>query len=116
MHNFKELIIWQKSMDLVTDVYKYSTSLPDDQKYGLTSQLLRSAVSIPSNIAEGSGRNSDKEFVRFLNISNGSCCELETQILIARNIQFLPEGIAKDLLNQLKEVQKMNHALRLKFE
>ncbi len=115
MHNFKELIIWQKSMDLVTDIYQVSFSMPQSQQYSLTDQIQRSAVSIPSNIAEGSGRGSNKEFVRFLNISNGSCCELETQLLIAQNLNFIEPNIITDLICRLNEIQKMNHALRAKF-
>ncbi len=115
MHNFKELIIWQKSMDLVTDIYQASFSMPQSQQYSLTDQIQRSAVSIPSNIAEGSGRGSNKEFVRFLNISNGSCCELETQLLIAQNLNFIEPNIITDLIGRLNESQKMNHALRAKF-
>ncbi len=115
MHNFKELIIWQKSMDLVTDVYKASFGIPKSQRYSLTDQIQRSAVSIPSNIAEGSGRGTDNEFVRFLNISNGSCCELETQLSIAENLNFLKKEITTEFIYRISEIQKMNHALRAKF-
>lgn len=115
MHNFKELIIWQKSMELVTDVYQASLAMPANQKYSLVDQIQRSAVSIPSNIAEGSGRGSNNEFVRFLNISNGSCCELETQLLIAQNLKFLSEETAGNIIERISEIQKMNYALRTKF-
>lgn len=115
MHNFKELIIWQKSMELVTEVYNVSLTMPVTQKYSLVDQIQRSAVSIPSNIAEGSGRGSNNEFVRFLNISNGSCCELETQLLIAQNLNFLSEEKTTHILERISEIQKMNYALRTKF-
>ncbi len=115
MHNFKELIIWQKSMELVTDVYQASFTMPKNQQFSLIDQIQRSAVSIPSNIAEGSGRGTDKEFVRFLNISNGSCCELETQLTIAKNLNFLNNQVTTEFINRISEIQKMNHALRVKF-
>ncbi len=114
-HNFKELIIWQKSMDLVTDIYQASFSMPLNQQYSLTDQIQRSAISVPSNIAEGSGRGSNKEFVRFLNISNGSCSELKTQLLIAKNLNFLKEKVTSELISRISEIQKMNYALRAKF-
>ncbi|WP_417611300.1 four helix bundle protein [Owenweeksia hongkongensis] len=98
MHNFKELKIWQKSMELVSDVYQASLNMPKSQQYSLVDQIQRSAVSIPSNIAEGSGRGTNNEFVRFLNISNGSCCELETQLLIAQNLNFLEKETAVNMI------------------
>jgi len=82
MHNFKDLKVWQKSMDLAIDIYKATSLFPRDEKFGLVSQIKRCSVSIPSNIAEGSGRGSDKEFNHFLNISQGSAFELETQLII----------------------------------
>jgi len=91
MHNFRELKIWQKSISLVTDVYGNTMSFPNSEKFGLTNQIRRSAVSVPSNIAEGCGRNSDKELVHFLGISNGSSFELETQLIIAQNLKFIKE-------------------------
>ncbi|MFC6996213.1 four helix bundle protein [Rufibacter roseus] len=81
MHNFKELKIWQEAMTLAKKVFELSASFPANEKYGLTSQINRSAVSVPSNIAEGAGRGSDKEFIQFLNIARGSAFELETQLL-----------------------------------
>ena len=89
MHNYKQLKIWNKSIDLVVDIYKATAEFPRDERFGLTSQTQRSAVSIPSNIAEGAGRNSGKEFVHFLAVSNGSSYELETQILVAERLNFI---------------------------
>ncbi len=116
MHNFKQLKIWQKAMQLVKELYIVKSSFPENQKFGLTSQIQRAAVSIPFNIAEGSGRRSNKEFIRFLNISNGSCCELETQILICEELGFLEKSVSSAILKQLIEIQKMNYTLRSKFQ
>jgi len=85
MHNFKDLRVWQKSIELTTDIYKLLASFPTDEKFGLISQLKRAAVSVPSNIAEGAGRNSNKEFNHFLSISLGSLFELKTQLIISKN-------------------------------
>jgi len=97
MHNFKELIIWQKSIELSKLVYQIALQLPEDEKYGLSSQIKRSAVSIASNIAEGAGRNSDKEFKQFLSISHGSCTELETQLILCNELKLIPQSIGFNL-------------------
>ena len=112
MNNYKELKIWQKSVDLTVKIYESTKDFPRDKIYGLTSPIRRSAVSIPSNIAEGAGRNSNKEFNNFLGISNGSSCELETQLIIANRVAFLDEDILEDLQKDLMEIQKMNWALQ----
>ena len=101
MHKYKELKVWQKSLDLVVDVYKATAEFPKDERFGLISQTERSAVSIPSNIAEGAGRNSDKEFVHFLAVSNGSSYELETQILVAERLNFISRDASENICNQL---------------
>lgn len=88
MRNFKKLEIWNKGIQIVKEIYKVSSSLPSDEKFGLKSQITRAAVSIPSNIAEGSGRNSEVEFKRFLEIALGSLFELETQLIIATELGF----------------------------
>jgi len=85
---YQQLIVWQKSMLLVSHIYELTQALPDDEKFGLTSQLRRAAVSVPSNIAEGSGRGSDKDFCRFLYQARGSLTEIETQLLIAQRLGF----------------------------
>lgn len=89
MHNLKELKIWNKAIDLSVDVYKATSGFPSDEKFNLTSQSRRSAVSIPSNIAEGAGRNSNKEFSNFLGIANGSSYELQTQLIISNKLNLL---------------------------
>ena len=107
MKDFKNLKVWQKGIKLVVDVYKTSKNFPREEVYGLTSQMRRSAISIPSNIAEGSGRSSDKELHRFLDISLGSSFELETQIIIARELEFLSREDFSDLTKKVQEEQKM---------
>jgi len=112
-HNFKELLVWKKSIDLVKSVYQLTTSLPSEEKFGLISQMNRSSVSIPSNIAEGSGRTSDKEFLHFLNIAISSSYELETQLIISNEIF----GLEIDyVLIQISEVQKMILGLKRNLE
>ena len=109
MHNFKELKIWTKALDLSMSVYKVTASFPKDDRFGLISQIKRSAVSIPSNIAEGAGRNSDKEFIYFLSVANGSAYEIQTQLLISNNLKFLKDNVLESMLNELDEIQKMNY-------
>ncbi|MEL7001101.1 MAG: four helix bundle protein [Bacteroidota bacterium] len=112
MHNLKELKIWNKAMRLTTEVYKVTANFPPDEKFGLTSQLRRSAASIASNIAEGAGRNSDKDFVRFLSMANGSSYELQTQLGIASNLDLVKDDIIAPLLSELTEIQKMNYTFQ----
>jgi len=107
MKDFKNLKVWQKGINLVVNIYKVSENFPKEEIYGLTSQVRRSAVSIPSNIAEGSGRNSDKDFNRFLDISLGSSFELETQIIIAHELNFLSDNEFDNLTEKVQEEQKM---------
>ena len=89
MSNFKELMVWQKAIDLVTEIYKITRAFPKEEVFGLVSQMQRAAVSIPSNIAEGHERNSEKEFAQFLCIARGSLAELETQIIIAEKLSYI---------------------------
>jgi len=112
MHNLKELKIWQKTIDLAVDVYKATASYPTDERFGLTSQIRRASVSISSNIAEGAGRNSKKEFCNFLGIANGSAYELQTQLVISNKLNLLQDDLLNDLLKQIEELQKMNYAFQ----
>lgn len=114
-HNVKELKIWQKAIDLTVDTYKATAHFPSEEKYGLTSQIRRSAVSIPSNIAEGAGRNTDKEFLHFLGISNGSSFELMTQLIVANRLELISDDQTNDLLNEIDEIQKMTRGLHSKM-
>ncbi len=112
MNKFENLNIWKKSMDLVGQVYELMAPLPEDEKYGLVSQIKRCSVSIPSNIAEGAGRNSQKEFVHFLSVSNGSTCELETQLLLTVKLGLLNKNRIDTLLRACKEIRNMNYSLQ----
>lgn len=103
-HNFRELKIWKESMNLTENVYKFTKSIHSDEKFGLISQINRSALSIPSNIAEGSGRTTGKEFNRFLDIALASSYELETQLILASRIFDLETEF---IISQLNEIQKM---------
>jgi four helix bundle protein len=107
MRNFRKLKIWQKGMDVVTDVCQLTGLLPQDEKYGLKTQLQRAAVSIPSNIAEGCSRNSEIDFKRFLQIAIGSTYELETQLTILENFKLVSEEKIVPILQLLSEEQKM---------
>jgi four helix bundle protein len=112
MKTFKDLIVWQKSVDLVIEVYEFSKQLPKHEQYGLISQMQRAAVSIPSNIAEGYKRNYSKEFIQFLAIANGSSGELETQLLIAKRCYSNLDCSRCESI--LLEVQKMLTRMILK--
>lgn len=115
MNNYKELKIWQKAMDLVEKVYAITSTFPNEEKYGLISQIQRSAISIPSNIAEGAGRNSNKEFKNFLGIANGSINELSTQLELSVRIGYVKKDELVDISNLIIEIQKMNFTLIKKF-
>ncbi|MCD6556267.1 MAG: four helix bundle protein [Chlorobi bacterium] len=111
MHNLKELSIWNKAIILTIEVYEAVSNFPIDERFGLTSQIKRSAVSIPSNIAEGAGRNNVKEFIHFLGISNGSSFELQTQIILANKLNLMNKETSNSILNKIDEVQKMTYGL-----
>lgn len=106
MHNFRQLDIWKESMLLVKQIYLQTDNFPDDEKYGLISQLKRCSVSIPSNIAEGSSRNSNKEFSYFLRVALGSSFELETQLILAGELGFISDYTLMELIQQIVLVQK----------
>jgi four helix bundle protein len=109
--NYRDLIAWQKGMDLVESIYRISARFPKEEMYGLTSQIRRAAVSIPSNIAEGQGRASDGELVRFLRFAYGSLCEVETQILIAQRLSYLDGDSVNRLIDQTAEVGRVLNGL-----
>jgi four helix bundle protein len=112
VHNLKELKIWNKAIDLSIEVYKATADFPADERFGLVSQSRRAAVSIPSNIAEGAGRNSPKEFTNFLGIANGSSYELQTQLVISNRLNLLNDEKLDSLLKQIDELQKMNYSFQ----
>ena len=105
MHNYKELKLWQKAMDLIRLIYEITRSFPQEEKFGLINQIRRASVSIASNIAEGAGRNSDKEFIHFISIATGSCYETETQLIIADRLNYTKENETNFSL--INEIQKM---------
>lgn len=107
MHNFEKLLFWQKSIELAKEVYIVCAELPGDEKFGLVSQIKRSAVSIPSNIAEGAGRNNDREFYHFLGIANASSFELQTQLILTRELNLLNAEKVNSLISSLNEIQRM---------
>ncbi|MFV8361297.1 four helix bundle protein [Flavobacterium sp. LS1P3] len=112
MHRFKVLEIWKKSRFFCSEIYKVTLSFPNDEKFGLTNQLRRASVSIPSNIAEGSSRQSNKDFARFLEIAIGSAYEVETQILISSDLGFITPEDLKELSDMLNEIIKMTSRFR----
>ncbi|WP_187264457.1 four helix bundle protein [Pontibacter beigongshangensis] len=112
MHSFKDLKIWQRSMDLAKVVYETTANFPSNEKYGLTSQINRAAVSVPSNIAEGAGRNSTKEFAQFLSIALGSAFELETQLILAHSFGLISKASLESILQQLEQIQKMIYGFK----
>jgi len=107
MHNFKELKVWQAAIEISKGVFAASRLFPSEEKFTLTSQMMRCAISIPSNIAEGCGRKSNKEFSQYLNISLGSAFELETQLILAKEFNYLTETNFNTLQLQIIEVQRM---------
>lgn len=113
--DYKELQVWQKAMDLVVEIYKISKLLPKEETYGISDQIRRAAVSIPSNIAEGQSRNSAKEFIQFLSIARGSLAELETQLLICTKVNMLSEDNIAEAQNITTEVGKMIKGLMNKL-
>lgn len=111
MNSYRDLIVWQKSMNFVTLIYKQTIKFPDNERFGLTSQIKRSAVSIPSNISEGYGRNYKKDFSRFLQIARGSLYECQTQLEIAINLNFIKTDDIKEINDLSLEVEKMLNSL-----
>ncbi|MCD0474657.1 four helix bundle protein [Flavobacterium sp. EDS] len=112
MHQFKQLGIWKKSRLLCSKIYNITATFPSEEKFGITNQLRRASVSIPSNIAEGSSRNSNKDFARFLEIAIGSAYEVETQLLISSDLGFITEENTIELTNLLEEIIKMTSRFR----
>lgn len=108
---YQELVAWQKAMDLVEAVYRVTTALPSEERYGLTSQIRRAAVSIPSNIAEGHGRASPRDFGRFLEIALGSLAEVETQLQLSARLRLLPADSVQPILVQAAEVGRILNGL-----
>ena len=113
MNRYKELKVWQEAIEFVTSIYALTKKFPKEELYGLTSQLNRASVSIAANIAEGSGRNSKKEFVQFLSISTGSCAEVETLLTIAEKIGYIQNIGYESLISKLLKIQNMLYRLQV---
>ena len=111
MHKLEDLKIWQKAMIVAEQTYHLSANFPKDERFGMTSQIRRSAVSVPSNIAEGAGRNTKGEFAQFLGIANGSLYELQTQLLLASRFGFVSKNKVNEIVEKVIEIQRMNYAL-----
>lgn len=116
INSFKGLIVWQKSMDLSRKLYILTKSFPKEEIYGITSQIRRASVSIPSNIAEGYARKSRKEYIQFYSIAYGSVSELETQLILARDFGYINEKDFSAAENLLHEVAKMLHVLLIRLK
>lgn len=111
LKNYKELKVWQRSYQLCLEIYKITKRFPNEEKYGLTSQIRRAAVSVPSNIAKGYGRKTTPEYIRFLYIAYGSNCEMETQILLSKDLGYIKTGKLEILKEKVGEVERMLKAL-----
>ncbi len=116
IRDYKDLIVWQKSRLLVKEVYTLIRQLPREEQYALTSQIQRAAVSIPSNIAEGYGRNYRTEYIRFLNIARGSCYELETQLILCLDLGYCSERQTESSISLLHEIERLLITLIKKLE
>lgn len=112
MHQFQKLTVWQKAMEVAVLVHEFTRSFPDDEKFGLTNQMRRASVSIPSNIAEGSGRSGNKEFNYHLGIAAGSASELFTQVLLAEGFKYLNEKQRETVNSELSHILNMIHRLQ----
>lgn len=111
MHYFNKLEVWQKARTLCKQIYVITRAFPSYEKYGLASQMRRSVISISSNIAEGAGRNTKNDFIHFLNISTGSAFELETQIYVSKDLEYITEEKESELIAEIQSIQKMLYRL-----
>lgn len=111
LKNYKDLVVWQKSYKLCLEIYMITKTFPLEERYGLTSQIRRAAISVPSNIAEGYGRKTLLEYTRSLYIAYGSICELETQILLSGDLGYIKTEIIEDLKNKIGEIERLLKAL-----
>ena len=114
-HNFKNLEIWKDGVDLAVEVYQLTNSFPEREKFGLTAQVRKCAVSIPSNIAEGAGRTTNKDFSNFLNIANGSSNEMETQLIIAERLGLISTRESEPVIEKLTSIRKRVCSLQSKL-
>lgn len=116
MHKIDDLLIWKKSIELVKNIYLLCSEISNDEKFGIISQIKRSSISIPSNIAEGAGRNSNNEFKHFLGIANGSCYEVHTQLILIKELGLSNHENKIDvIITKCIEIQKMIYSLKSKI-
>ena len=113
--DYKDLLVWQKAVALVKRIYQISSGFPADEKFGLTAQMRRAAVSIPSNIAEGQARHTTREFIQFVSHAEGSVAELETQLIIAVQLGYCTASDVRDASDVISELRKMLNSLRRKL-
>ena len=116
MQHYQQLVVWQKAMDLVVLCYEITKSFPNDERYGLTSQIRRAAVSVPANIAEGHSRFHTKEFLNYLSIARGSLAELETELMVAQRVGLLVQEQLAKVLTMTDEIGRMTTGLRQALE
>jgi four helix bundle protein len=116
LKNYRDLKVWQRSYRLCLEIYKITKRFPNEERYGLASQIRRAAVSVPSNIAEGYGRKTTPEYIRFLYIAYGSICEMETQILLSGDLGYIETGKLETLQEGIGEVERMLKALTKSLE
>ncbi|MDX2002732.1 MAG: four helix bundle protein [Chitinophagales bacterium] len=116
VHNYKDLKVWQKSRELVKDVYLLSATFPSEEKFGIVSQLRRAVISISNNLAEGSGRRSDRDFCRFLDFSYSSAVEVENILYLCLDLNFIEQSKSEEYFRRIEEIQKMIFSLRNKLE
>ena len=116
MRHFSQLLVWQRSHRLTLAVYRLTSHFPAEERFGLISQLRRAALSVPTNIAEGSKRISNSEFARFLNIAEGSLAESEYLLMMSRDLGYVSEKLCTEHLKEVTEISKMLHGLRIKLD
>jgi len=114
--SYRDLVVWQKGIALVKEIYRLSSKFPAEEKFGLVSQMRRAAVSVPSNIAEGQARNTTSQFIHFISTAEGSLAELDTQLVIAIELDFCTSSDAQDAFSLIEEEQRMLNALRRSLE
>lgn len=115
MRDFKKLKVWERAHNFSIRLYKITKTFPREELYGITSQLRRAVISIPTNIAEGSGKQSEKDFARFLSIAAGSASETEYLLMLSKDLEFLEKSIAIDLITEINEIKKMLNAFITKI-
>ncbi|MDX1478313.1 MAG: four helix bundle protein [Saprospiraceae bacterium] len=114
-HNFRELNVWQRARQFVKEIYRVSGAFPKEELFGLTNQIRKAAISIPSNIAEGCGQGSDRQVMQYCSVAMGSAFELETQLILTNDLDFIDNQAMETLLAEVTEIQKMIHGFINRF-